>query len=386
MKNYLKNKFIETFKSEPELYLSCGGRFEVLGNHTDHNHGLCIAATCSLSIFASTRKRNDLLVRVYSEGFDEYTIDLGNLNKLDNEIGKSSALIRGIVSYLAKDYRYGGFDIYMMSQIPGGAGVSSSAAFELLIAQTVNKLFNNEQIPLMTLCKASQFAERNYYGKMCGLLDQIGVAYGGLVYIDFVDINNPEVKTLKSHMDDYSFVIVNSGGSHAGLDHLYKAIPDDMFKVAHYFGKEYLREVDEEQFRQNKQDVIEKCGLSAYQRAEHFYGENNRVRNAYKAINNNDIDALIKLINESRVSSTDLLKNMYVDKIEGSPLEACELILKASNNKAGVKINGGGFAGSVIALVPNSVLENVKNAAISRYGIQNVHLVSVRNDIPSEIK
>ena len=386
MKNYLKNKFLETYKAEPELYLSCGGRFEVLGNHTDHNHGLCIAATCSLSIFASTRKRNDLLVRVYSEGFDEYTIDLGNLNKLDNEIGKSSALIRGIVSYLAKDYRYGGFDIYMMSQIPGGAGVSSSAAFELLIAQTVNKLFNNEQIPLMTLCKASQFAERNYYGKMCGLLDQIGVAYGGLVYIDFVDINNPEVKTLKSHMDDYSFVIVNSGGSHAGLDHLYKAIPDDMFKVAHYFGKEYLREVDEEQFRQNKQDVIEKCGLSAYQRAEHFYGENNRVRNAYKAINNNDIDALIKLINESRVSSTDLLKNMYVDKIEGSPLEACELILKASNNKAGVKINGGGFAGSVIALVPNSVLENVKNAAISRYGIQNVHLVSVRNDIPSEIK
>ena len=386
MKNYLKNKFIETFNNEPELYLSCGGRFEVLGNHTDHNHGLCIAATCSLSIFASIRKRDDLLVRVYSEGFDEYTIDLGNLDKLDNEIGRSNALIRGIVSYLAKEYRYGGFDIYMMSQIPGGAGVSSSAAFELLIAQTVNKLFNNEQIPLMTLCKASQFAERNYYGKMCGLLDQIGVAYGGLVYIDFVDIANPEVKTLKSHMDDYSFVIVNSGGSHAGLDHLYKAIPDDMFKVAHYFGKEYLREVDEEQFRQNKQDVIEKCGLSAYQRAEHFYGENNRVRNAYNAISNDDIETLIKLINESRVSSTDFLKNMYVDKIEGSPLEACELILKASNNKAGVKINGGGFAGSVIALVPNNVLENVKNAAISRYGIKNVHLVSVRNDIPSEIK
>ena len=245
MKNNLKNRFIEIFKSEPELYLSCGGRFEVLGNHTDHNHGLCIAATCSLSIFASVKRRNDLLVNIYSEGFGEYSVDLSSLDKREDEIGKSSAFIRGIVSYLAEEYRYGGFDIYMVSQIPGGAGVSSSAAFELLVAQTINKLFNNEQIPLMILCKASQFAERNYYGKMCGLLDQIGVAYGGLVYIDFKDITNPIVNALHSKMGNYSFVIVNSGGSHAGLDHLYKAIPDDMYKVAHYFGKEYLREVSE---------------------------------------------------------------------------------------------------------------------------------------------
>ena len=196
MKNYLKNKFLEHYNNEPELFLSCGGRFEVLGNHTDHNHGLCLAATCSLSIFAAVRKRNDLLVNAYSEGFGGFSIDLSNLTKNEEEIGKSSALIRGIVSYLAKDYKYGGFDIYMVSQIPGGAGVSSSAAFELLVAQTINKLFNDEQIPLMTLCKAGQFAERNYYGKMCGLLDQIGVAYGGLVYIDFKDINNPVVKSL----------------------------------------------------------------------------------------------------------------------------------------------------------------------------------------------
>ena len=220
MKNYLKNKFLETYKVEPELYLSCGGRFEVLGNHTDHNHGLCIAATCSLSIFAAIKARNDLLVNVYSEGFGGFSIDLASLEKKEEEIGKSSALIRGIVAYLSEIYKYGGFDIYMKSQIPGGAGVSSSAAFELLVAQTINKLFNDEQIPLMTLCKASQFAERNYYGKMCGLLDQIGVAYGGLVYIDFKDINNPVVKSLNVELNDYSFVIVNSGGSHAGLDHL----------------------------------------------------------------------------------------------------------------------------------------------------------------------
>lgn len=386
MKNYLKNKFLETYKSEPELYLSCGGRFEVLGNHTDHNHGLCIAATCSLSIFAAIRKRNDLLVNAYSEGFGGFSIDLSVLDKNEEEIGKSSALIRGIVSYLAKDYQYGGFDIYMVSQIPGGAGVSSSAAFELLVAQTINKAFNNEQIPLMTLCKASQYAERNYYGKMCGLLDQIGVAYGGLVYIDFEDIANPVVKLLNVEMKDYSFVIVNSGGSHAGLDHLYKAIPDDMFKVAHYFGKEYLRDVDEALVLQNKQDIIDKTSEIAYQRALHFYGENRRVKEAFEAISNNDLETLIRLINESRESSTDLLHNMFVNDKQGSPLEACELIMEASDNKAGVKINGGGFAGSVIALVPNNVLDNVLNKTKAKYGAQNVHLVNIRNNIPSELK
>ena len=386
MKNYLKNKFLETYKSEPELYLSCGGRFEVLGNHTDHNHGLCIAATCSLSIFAAIKVRNDLLVNAYSEGFGGFSIDLSNLDKSEEEIGKSSALIRGIVSYLAKDYQYGGFDIYMVSQIPGGAGVSSSAAFELLVAQTINKAFNNEQIPLMTLCKASQFAERNYYGKMCGLLDQIGVAYGGLVYIDFKDIVNPVVKSLNVKMDNYSFVIVNSGGSHAGLDHLYKAIPDDMFKVAHYFDKEYLRDVDEAEIIKNKQDGLSKCGEIAYQRALHFYGENRRVKEAFEAITNNDLETLIRLINESRESSTDLLHNMYVNDKTGSPLEACELILEASHNKAGVKINGGGFAGSVIALVPNNELDNVLKETKAKYGVSNVHLVNIRNEIPSDIK
>ena len=386
MKNYLKNKFLETYKSEPELYLSCGGRFEVLGNHTDHNHGLCIAATCSLSIFSAVKKRNDLLVNAYSEGFGGFSIDLSSLDKNEEEIGKSSALIRGIVSYLAKDYQYGGFDIYMVSQIPGGAGVSSSAAFELLVAQTIDKAFNNGQIPLITLCKASQFAERNYYGKMCGLLDQIGVAYGGLVYIDFKDIVNPVVKSLNVKMDNYSFVIVNSGGSHAGLDHLYKAIPDDMFKVAHYFGKEYLRDVDEAEIIKNKQDGLSKCGEIAYQRALHFYGENRRVKEAFEAITNNDLETLIRLINESRESSTDLLHNMYVNDKIGSPLEACELILEASHNKAGVKINGGGFAGSVIALVPNNELDNVLKETKAKYGVSNVHLVNIRNEIPSDIK
>ena len=386
MKDYLKQKFFDTFFVEAEKFLSCGGRFEVLGNHTDHNHGLCIAATCSLSIYAAIRKRDDNIVRFYSEGFGYTKIDLTKLNKRKDEIGKSSALIRGIAYFLSKQYKVGGFDLYSKSEVPAGAGVSSSAAFELLIAQSFNMLFNESKIPLMTLCKAGQFAERDYYGKMCGLLDQIGVAYGGLTYIDFKDIENPTVGPIKVELKDYSFLIVNSGGSHAGLSHLYKAIPDDMFKVANLFNKQYLREVDYALFEQNKQDVIDKCGQLAYERAEHFYSENQRVIDANTAIKNGNIEQLIKLINESRESSTNFLHNMYVDEIKGSPLEACNLIMKASNGKAGVKINGGGFAGSVIALVPNDVLKNVISVTSKQYGEKNVHLVAVRNDTPCEIK
>ena len=386
MKNYLKNRFLKIYNSEPDKYLSCGGRFEVLGNHTDHNHGLCIAATCNLSIYAAAKKRDDLIVRVYSEGFSQFEIDLSSLAKKEAETGDSSALIRGIAAFLSNNHSIGGFDIYLKSEVPNGAGVSSSAAFELLIAQTINALFNNYQIPLMTLCKASQFAEREYYGKMCGLLDQIGVAYGGLVYIDFEEISNPFVEQLKLDLKGYQFMIVNTGGSHAALSHLYSAIPEDMFKVAKFFKKEYLREVEYSDLLNAKDEVIEEYGLLPYQRAVHFFEENQRVIDANKAIKEGNVNKLIDIINESRVSSTELLQNMYVDKIEGSPLEACELIFKASNSKAGVKINGGGFAGSVISLVPNSELDKVIEMVKDKYGDNNVHLVSVRNDIPSELK
>ena len=385
-KQYLNERFIDTFKSKPEKCFSCGGRFEVLGNHTDHNHGLCIAATCDLAIYAAVKRRNDLFINVLSEGYGLFSLNLECLSSVKEEKGKPVSLIRGISSYLSKNYQYGGFDIYIKSNVPSGAGVSSSAAFELLIAQTINDLFNGSKIPLMTLCKASQYAERVYYGKMCGLLDQIGVAYGGLVYIDFQEIDNPYVLPLRMALDNYQFVIVNSGGSHAGLDHLYKAIPEDMFKIANYFNKQYLRDVDYELVKHEKSTLVLKCGQLAYDRAVHFFEENHRVEVARDAIKMNDIDTLVRMINESRVSSTHLLKNMCVNNnIAGSPLEACELIYEASHKKAGVKINGGGFAGSVIALVPKDEISNVIKVCEEKYGKENIHLVSIRNEQPSEL-
>ena len=384
-KEYLNKMFSTTFQDNPEKYFSCGGRFEVLGNHTDHNHGLCIAATCNLSVYAAIKKRNDKIVKILSEGYGYYEIDLTTLNKLSEEIGRPTALIRGIAKYLADaNYKILGFDAYIKTEIPKGAGVSSSAGFELLIAELFNALHNNNKIPLLELCKAGQHAENNYYGKMSGLLDQIGVGFGGLSYIDFAEFTHPIVETLDVNFSDYQFIIVNTGGSHAALSDLYDSIPKDMFKVADYFSKGFLREVNYKDILENKEKIIEQCGELPYLRAEHFLLENERVHKAYEALKLHNIPMLIKMMNESRESSTKLLQNMYVDKKAGSPLEACELIYKASDKKAGVKINGGGFAGSVIALVPKDKVIKVVKAAKDKYGKDNVYLVSIREEQPTE--
>ena len=386
MRDYLKQQFQVTYQEEADCFLSCGGRFEILGNHTDHNRGLCLAATCNLSEYAAFKKRNDKIVRLLSEGYGNFEADLSSLNINDNEKGGSTAIVRGIAKCLVENgYKIGGFDAYVKSDVPSGAGVSSSAAFELLIAQAFNELFNEGAIPLLSLCKAGQFAEREYYGKACGLLDQIGVSFGGISFIDFQDLTNPSITKLGMDLKGYQFMIVNTGGSHAELSHLYKAIPDQMFEVAGYFQKSYLRDVDYEELKKNKQDVIEKCGKEAYQKAQHFFEENMRVEKAVSALEKKDYEKLIALINKSRESSTKLLGNMYVDKIKGSPLEACRLIMKASHQKAGVKINGGGFAGSVIALVPNKEVDSVKKAVKEKYGKENVYLVEIRNEEISEL-
>ena len=376
--------FVTTFQVEPEKFYSCGGRFEVIGNHTDHNHGLCIAATCNLSVYAAASKRDDMIVKILSEGYGYYEIDLSRLDKLSEEEGHPTALIRGIARHLSEQFKIGGFEVYVKTEIPKGAGVSSSAAFELLISELFNSLHNNKEIPLIELCKASQHAENYYYGKQSGLLDQIGVAYGGLVYIDFETVTHPIVESLNPNLKEYQFIIVNTGGSHAELSEQYASIPKDMFKVADYFSKGFLREVDYKDILNNKDAIIEQCGLLAYQRAEHFLKENERVHQAHLAIKDNNIPLLIKLMNESRKSSTELLQNMYYKKKGGSPLEACELVYKASNKKAGVKVNGGGFAGSVIALVPKSEVSNVTKAAKAKYGKDNVYVVDIRNETPSE--
>ena len=383
MKKYLEEQFLKTFQSEPDKYLSCGGRFEVLGNHTDHNHGLCIAATCSLSIYAAIKKRDDDHVRLLSEGFGYFEIDLTDLEKVETEIGQPAAIIRGIADYLFNNkYNVGGFDIYLKSEVPAGAGVSSSAAFELLVGHIFNVLFNNGKIPTLVLCRAGQYAENEYFGKKSGLLDQIGVAFGGIVKIDFKDINNPQIERIKFPFTDLHFVLVNTGGDHSSLSDLYSSIPLDMYevaKVANEMRKHFLSDCTLEELENVKYNLDN----AKYLRAKHFFSENERVKKAFNALIEKDEATFLKAINESRESSTNNLKNMMVEgHYEGSPLEACDLIMKASENEGAVKINGGGFAGSVIAIIPTKYLDKVIKAASKKYGEENVSEIFVRQDGP----
>ena len=378
----IKNKFTKIFCCESDNLFSCGGRFEILGNHTDHNHGLCLAATCNLNITAAVKKVDQFkMVVFHSAGYPVDIVKLITLYPSDEEKGTSKALIRGIAEYLnSHGYKIGGFVCYSESSIFPGAGVSSSAAFELLVGQIFNDLYNEGKIPTIELCKAGQYAENRYFGKASGLLDQIGVGYGNISYIDFEDIANPKVEQVPFVFNDLHFVIINTGGSHAQLSHLYSAIPQDMYSAAKKSGVNFLRETSLEKLNKGALSDIE------YSRALHFYNENERVKKAVNAIRNNDQETFLKMINESRESSTNYLKNMMVEnEYEGSPLQACDYFMEITNGQGAVKINGGGFAGSVIAVVPTNLLDTVIDKMSERYGEENVQEVFVREKGPAII-
>lgn len=382
--NRMDNKaIVKQFKSifhvEPDKMFSCGGRFEILGNHTDHNHGLCLAATCDLNITAAVKKTEAYnTIAFHSQNYPVDVIKLDSLKVVAEEKATSKALMRGIAAYLKdKGYKVGGFIAYSESSIFVGAGVSSSAAFELLVAQIFNELYNDNQIPLIELCKAGKYAENNYFGKASGLLDQIGVAFGNIAYIDFEDIANPHVENVPFPFDDLHFVIINTGGSHAHLSHLYSAIPEDMYSAAKKAGVNFLRETSLEQIQKTRLSDIE------YSRSLHFFNENERVKNAVKAIKEKDSVTFLRAINESRISSKECLKNMMVENnYAGSPLEACDYFMQVTGGEGAIKINGGGFAGSVIAVVPSHLLAKVIREMGDKYGQENVREVFVREKGP----
>ena len=370
----LIKKFKKDYNKKPEKFFDCGGRFEILGNHTDHNHGLCLAATASLAITCALSIRDDNIINVDSIGFSKIKVDLSTLEYIETE-NKSAAMIRGVAKYFVDHgYKIGGFDAVLTSTIFPGAGVSSSAAFELLIAQIFNELFNEGEIDKITLAKAGQYSENNYYGKASGLLDQIGVAFGNTVEIDFKDIANPSVKSIDFPFDDLCFVGVNTGGDHSSMNKLYSKIPEDMMSAAKKMGVNYLRESSLETLNQTK-------GLTDIEksRATHFYNENERVLKAIKALESKDKKAFLEQVNGSRISSTNDLKNMMVeDHYEGSPLEACDRAMSILKDTGACKINGGGFAGSIICVVPTNMVKSFTKTMSKFYGKENVVLINIR--------
>lgn len=350
-KESLKEGFVTTFKQEPDRYFISPGRLEIVGNHTDHNHGVAIVASATLYIKAAVRKRDDGIINFDSNGSKFFDISTEAGEPKENEIMSSRGLIRGVVNgFIKYGYKVGGFDCFSNSEVPSGGGVSSSAAFELLICAILNGLYNDNKVDKITMAKISQASERDYFGKPCGILDQIGAACGGISYVDFKDPENPVVKNTNFPFT-LKVVLTNPGNSHAGLTDYYASIPNDMYSVAHKLGKEYLGDTSMKEFNDYRKKHPEDFTESEVDRATHFYLECDRVEKAYQALLNNDEKTFVKCISESGLSSSLTLRNTSVPgKYSRSPERALRIARKFAP-KSAHRVHGGGFMGTIISFV-----------------------------------
>ncbi len=379
MKNEVIKNYQKLYSKQPEAYLQSGGRFELLGNHTDHNHGKTLAATCSLMIEGAFSKEENNIVKLCSKGQCQFEIDITDTEPREETVDRSACFIRGIADYLKKHgYKVGGFSIYTESLVPPGAGVSSSAAFEILLGKVFNKLYNDNKISILDLCKAGQYAENNYFGKKSGLLDQIACASLGISYIDFGNIEQPKIDIIHNDFDQYQFVITDTGKSHAGLSDLYSSIFDDMFSAAKKMGHKFLRECSLEQLEGNSEIFTE----GEYNRAKHFFEENIRVEKGLNCLKNNDFAGFFECVNQSSLSSKNLLKNAMVrGQYRGSLAEAIDISNAAMDHEGASKINGGGFGGSIISIVPLVKLDKYLKVMRNKYGEDHVFCVSILNKV-----
>ena len=377
MRENILKSYQEMYGKEAEGFTQSGGRFEMLGNHTDHNHGKTLASTCSLIIEGAYSKEDNNVVKFFSKGNCDFTISLDNTDVVESETGSSQCFVRGVADCLKKHgYKIGGFSAYIESLVPPGAGVSSSAAFEIFIGKVFNKLYNQGSISLLNLAKAGQYAENNYFGKKSGLLDQIACASNGVSYIDFGNIENPHIEILHVPFDDYQFVIVDTGKSHAELSGLYSSITSDMWNAAKKMGHNFLRECDPSKLDSFKGQLTE----GEYARAKHFFDENERVEKALICLKNGDFAGYFACVKGSEHSSRTLLKNAMVnDEYEGSLAEAIDISNEAMDNEGASKINGGGFGGSIICIVPKNKLEKYLKVMRNKYGEEHVFCVSTLN-------
>ena len=380
-------KAVESFTSlygeQDYSVFSVSGRSEISGNHTDHNRGEVLAASISLDIIAVAAPTDDGKIYVTSEGFSEHEVDLGDIDPQAGEEGTSAALIRGVCDGFAKRNRsIGGFCAYMTSSVLGGSGLSSSAAFEDMIGNIENHLYNDGEIDYIEISQISQYAENVHFGKPCGLMDQIACAAGGFVHIDFADPQNPvcEKIALDLGAHGYSLCVVNTGGSHADLTDDYAAVPAEMKKVASFFGKEALRECTKADVLANVPALREFAGDRAVLRAIHFFDENERVKAASAHLAKDDIAGFLSIIKASGESSAMLLQNYFTPKApaeQGITL-ACAIANSVLAPEGVCRVHGGGFAGTIQAFVPAEKLEAFKSVMEAAFGKGAVTVLAVR--------
>ena len=370
-------------KAERLSVFSVAGRSEICGNHTDHNHGKVLAASIDLDIIAVAAKTDDGTIRIKSAGFPEDAVDTASLSPVEAERGKSSALIRGVCDGFAKNgHAVGGFVAYTTSDILGGSGLSSSAAFEDMVGTILNHFYNDGQIGYMELSQISQYAENAHFGKPCGLMDQVACAAGGFVYIDFGNSDSPAAERVELNLAEhgYSLCIVNTGGSHANLTDDYAAVPAEMKRIAAFFGKPVLRGITKEELLQNAAALRQTAGDRAVLRALHFIKENARVERLIQALKDGDISTFLTVIKESGRSSAELLQNYYSPKApeeQGITL-ACAIAEELLGESGAWRVHGGGFAGTMQAFVPHDKMTTFKEAMETVFGVGAVTELAVR--------
>ena len=368
----LAGRFNESFdiNDRDVLFFSAPGRTEIGGNHTDHNNGKVLAAAVNIDTIACASKRSDDRIVVESEGYPQISVDLDDLTVQAKEFGTTRSIIRGTAALLKEmGMQIGGFDAAVTSSVLRGSGLSSSAAFEVLMIAILDGLYNQFEIDPIKRARIAQKVENIYFGKPCGLMDQMACSVGGMVAIDFA---GGEAKVLKVNYDfkekGYALCVVNTGGSHGDLTDDYAAIRTEMEKVASCFGAHVLQEVRKDQFESAIPEVRQTAGDRAVLRAMHFFDENMRVQEQVKAIREDDIHTFLDLVNRSGDSSWELLQNVYARKNEEQMALAIEVTRRFLNGKGAQRVHGGGFAGTIQAYVPQERLADYQKRMESIFG------------------
>lgn len=378
------NAFGELFGEQNEIsFFSAPGRSEVGGNHTDHNHGKVLAAAINLDAIAAVSKNGKDVIRLKSEGYDMDMVDITDLTPKKSEYSKSKALIRGVCAgFVERGYEIGGFDAATANDVVSGSGLSSSASFEVLVGTILNYLYNDGKVSPVEIAQIAQYAENEFFGKPCGLLDQMTCSVGGFVFMDFNDPSEPIIKPVKFEFEScgHALCIVNTGGSHSDLTDEYAAVKNEMISVAQRLGSGYLRDVDEAQFLNSIDLMRGVVGDRAILRAKHFFSENARVDQEVKALESKEFDEFKKLVIKSGQSSYMYNQNVFSVKNPISQpvslgLCLCEALLEG---KGAWRVHGGGFAGTIQAFVPLDMLADFKRRMELVFGEGNCYVLSIR--------
>lgn len=378
------DRFTELFPSEKEIEIySAPGRSEVCGNHTDHQNGMVLATSINLDAIAIVAKAEEPVIRLVSGDFPMEEVDVADLSMKEEEQSTTTALIRGVAAGMKeRGHQVGGFTAYITSDVLMGAGMSSSAAFESLIGTILSGLYNDMQVSSIEIAQIGQYAENIYFGKPCGLMDQMACSVGGMIFIDFKEKEHPEVRQVHTDFEKagLSLCIVDTKGSHADLTPDYAAVPAEMNQVAQALGREHLREVPRETFFKELPKLWKETSGRAVLRAIHFYEEEERVLRGVKSLEESDYPGFLSVIKASGDSSAKYLQNIYSPKdVDSQNVTVALAVSESILGENGVcRVHGGGFAGTIQAFVKNEAVAAYKEQIEAIYGDDSCHVLKVR--------